>query len=361
MELNVRALDVGYGNVKFVRKHSSRNLKPVLDKFPSRAVISNQADISGGMMARRKTVHVDVEGTSYEVGYDVSLAQGTYDETTSLDKEFCKTAPYMARVLGALNYMYDDLGDRKVIDLLVCGLPVTTYFTYRDDMADILTGKFKLPDGKEVQVERISVIPQPLGAYFNFVYPETVLSGSTASNDKFKQQSNLVIDPGFFTFDWLASRGMNPNTKRSGSAFRGMSAVIRAMAEDISKKEKVEVNGLVRILDDALREGVTPRIFGQEIDLSLYKERANAVVNEAVNQLVNTVGDGADIDNIMVAGGGADFYIDAIKDRFPRHSVLTSEEPVYANVLGFQKAGLRQIMKIMQNQQHARTQPSSLG
>lgn len=355
MDSIVRALDVGYGNVKFVKKHSSMAVRPICDKFASRAVISNEVDISGGFMSRRRTVHVDVDGTSYEVGYDVALAQGTYDETTNLDKDFCKTPPYMARVLGALNYMYDDLGDRKEIDLLVCGLPVSTYMLYREDMQALLTKTFYLPGGKTIKVNRVSVIPQPLGAYFNYVYPDTITSASTAASDQFKKQNNLVIDPGFFTFDWLVSKGMMPNTNRSGSAFRGMSAVIRAMAESISAKEKVDVNGVFKILDDALREGIPPRLFGTEIDLSLYKDRANGVVNEAVGNLLNSVGDGADIDNIMVAGGGTPFFIDIIRDRFPRHNVLTSDEPVFANVMGFQKAGIRQMMKAAKPQNQNRS------
>lgn len=350
MEKIVRALDVGYGNVKFVRKHSSIGQVPVVDKFPSRAVISNDADITGGMLARRKTVHVEVAGRKYEVGYDVTLAQGTHDETTSLEKDFCTTEPYLARALGAFYYMYDDLGDRKEIDLLVCGLPVSAYGTYRAEVQNILTNEFRLPSGRHIKINKVSVIPQPLGAYFYYVYGDG--ADVAKAKEQFKKQNNLVIDPGFFTFDWLVSKGMLPNTNRSGSVARGMSAVLKAMAESIAKKEKTDVGTVFKILDDATREGVAPRIFGHEIDIEAHKDRARAVINEAVTQLISNVGDGADIDNIMVAGGGTEFFIDAIREKFPRHNVLTCSDPVYANVIGFQRAGLLAVTKDERAQQN---------
>jgi len=339
MEKIVRALDVGYGNVKFIRKHSSLDLVPVVDKFPSRAVISNDTDISGGMLSRRKTVHVEVEGRKYEVGYDVTLAQGTHDETTSLEKNFCTTQPYLARALGAFYYMYDDLDERKEIDLLVCGLPVSSYTTYRADVQRILTNEFRLPSGRHIKINKVTVIPQPLGAYFYYL---------AKANEEFKKGNNLVIDPGFFTFDWLVSKGMLPNTNRSGSVSRGMSAVLKAMAESIAKKEKTDVSTVFKILDDAIRDGVSPRLFGREIDMDAHRDRAKAVINEAITQLISNVGDGADIDNIMVAGGGTDYYIDAIREKFPRHNILTCRDPVYANVVGFQHAGIIAASKLDQ-------------
>lgn len=347
MKKIVRALDVGYGNVKFVRKHSVGELNPLMEKFPSRAVISNDNDISGGMLNRRKTIHVDANGRKFEVGYDVALAQGTHDETTSLDKDFCKTDEYLARVLGALYYMYDGLDERHEIDLLVCGLPVSAYPTHHVELARLLTREFRLPSARSVKVNAVSVIPQPLGAYFHYVY------GDSAAKDQFKNQNNLVIDPGFFTFDWLVSKGMKLNTNRSGSVFRGMSAVLRAMAESIAKKEKTDVNTVFKILDDAIREGVKPKLFGREIDIEPHSERARGVINEAILQLVNNVGDGADIDNIMVAGGGSSFYLEAIKDKYPRHNVLTCPDPVFANVSGFQKAGIASLSRIVSKESNS--------
>lgn len=35
----IRALDVGYGNVKFVQRHDSIDQKVIFDMFPSRALL----------------------------------------------------------------------------------------------------------------------------------------------------------------------------------------------------------------------------------------------------------------------------------------------------------------------------------
>jgi plasmid segregation protein ParM len=336
----VRALDVGYGNVKFVTSHDSITTAPVLGKFPSRAIVSHDSDIAGGLMSRRKTVTVEVNGKRYEVGPDVAVVQSTHAEATSLDKAFCKSDEYMARVIGALSYMQDGLpGDKSTIDLLVCGLPVSTYQQYRQELARLMTREFKLPNGSSITVKRCTVLPQPLGAYFNYIYGEG--NNPDENYEKFKKQTNLIIDPGFFTFDWLLSKGMMAVENRSGAVFRGMSSIIDTMAKAIAKSEKTDVSTVFKILDDAIREGVNPRLFGKEIDMANYYKLGQNIVGEAINAMVSSVGDGADIDNIMVAGGGADFYIDAIRKQFPRHTVLTSEQPVFANVIGFQYGGMR--------------------
>ncbi len=55
------------------------------------------------------------------------------------------------------------------------------------------------------------------------------------------------------------------------------------------------------------------------------------------------VQDGTDIDAIVLAGGGAFFFGDAIGRAYPRHTVITLPDAFYANCRGFQLAALYQI------------------
>jgi len=343
MEPIVRAIDIGYGNVKFVTGHDGITSEPSVDKFPSKAVIANDVDIGGGLLSRRKTVQVEISGKIYEVGYDAALAQGTHDESSSTDKGFCLTDGYMARVLGTLSYIAKGLPEGcTTIDLLMGGLPVSTYGTYREELQRKLTGTFSLPQGGTITVKRCAIMPQPMGAYFDSIY------GAGGYTDElykqFQRETHLIIDPGFFTFDWLVTNGLKAVGKRSGAVYRGMSAVIGAMAEAISKAEKTDLSSTTKILDDALREGRSPRLFGHEIDMNQYKQRAQAVIGEAIGSLVSNVGDGADIDNIILAGGGAEYYFDALAKQFPRHTIKICKDPVFANVKGFQYAGVSTLM-----------------
>lgn len=336
----IRALDVGYGNVKFVLEHMDLGSPVRCSSFPSRAPVASEADLGAGMLKSRNTVIVPVNGITYEVGFDVSLAHGTYDESSVLDEGFSLSDSYHARVLGALYYMMKIAGDgANEIDMLIVGLPVSTYAAYKGPMKDKLTGRHELPHSREVTIKHVTVFPQPLGAFFHYIY--SAEGERRVEYAAVRNQMNLMIDIGFFSFDWLLAKGMKEISARSGTVYRGMSAVLKNMAEEISKKHNTNPTVVFRLLDDAIREGNNPRLFGQEIKLSDYLPKAKSVINEAVSALAASVGDGADIDNIILAGGGADFYADAIKEKFTRHTVYTTKSPVFANVEGFQLAGER--------------------
>jgi len=204
----------------------------------------------------------------------------------------------------------------------------------------ILTGTHELPDNRTVKVERVMVMPQPLGAFFEYAFEKGMF-------DQMKEQTNLIIDPGFFTFDWLLTSGLTPIDARSDSVNRGMSAVIKAMVEAANKKEdwEADIGMIARILDEHYRDGKPFIVFNKEYNPNDYMSAGSAVVNEAVAALANSVGDGADIQNIILAGGGAMLFRDAIAKKFHRHQILVMDSPVYSNVRGFQLAGEQQMIR----------------
>lgn len=338
----VRALDVGYGNVKFVRRHEAMGDKVICDMFPSRSPAATDSFIGEGTLKRRETVIVRVNGTNYEVGHDVAQAQGANDISASLDNKFVREDGYMARVLGAFHYMFTDI-DADYIDMLVVGLPVNNIKEHKEYLIEKLKGKHMLPGDREIEIKDVRVFEQPLGAFFNFMYspdePKNFSYGAV------KSQRNLIIDPGMYTFDWLLVDSMKASDNRSGGTTRAMSDVIKAMAKVIAKEEKTNNDQVFKILDDAIRAGRNPRIFNKEIEVESYISYAKTVISESVDKLANSVGDGADVDNIMLVGGGARFFLEAIKAKFPRHEIITTNNSVYANVIGFQMAGERSFLK----------------
>jgi hypothetical protein len=44
--------------------------------------------------------------------------------------------------------------------------------------------------------------------------------------------------------------------------------------------------------------------------------------------------------NIILVGGGAFLFKHAVKEAFPRHKIHEIKDPIYANVRGFQIAGM---------------------
>lgn len=120
MESIVRAVDVGFGNTKYVTGAAGADIR--CSVFPSVAYPSAR-DLSAMLAAeRRKTVAMPIDGLFYEVGPEVNLAADTFRATQMHDR-YTETPEYLALLRGALHQM-----KVPAIDLLVVGLPVAAFF-----------------------------------------------------------------------------------------------------------------------------------------------------------------------------------------------------------------------------------------
>ncbi len=155
----VRAIDVGYGNTKFTTLVTGSDIQCGL--FPSLAPqASTGPDLAAGLMQRRNTVVVEVEGVKYEVGKDARLAQDA-SHGRVLDPDYSMTAAHMALIRGAFYYM----GQSK-IDLLVLGLPVNTFEKYNQQLAErvignALAGAWVAVDHREATLLDLGVLDPP--------------------------------------------------------------------------------------------------------------------------------------------------------------------------------------------------------
>lgn len=330
----VRAIDVGYGNTKYTSLVLPREKDIQCAIFPSLAPqAAGGPDLAAGLMQRRNTVVVDVEGVKYEVGKDARLAQDA-SHGRVLDPAYSMTDAHLALIRGALYYM----GQPK-IDLLVLGLPVNTFEKYNQQLAARVVGKHPIPSrGKDGEaVERIvevcncRVIPQPIGAFFDHAM-------KSGTYDRMRSQMNLLIDIGFYTLDWLVADGVKMVNARSGTHNGGMSAILRAMADAIGDEIGDQITDLT-ILEEAIRTGTRPCFYGKPYDITDQLKLAKAKAEQFVSVLANKVGNPIDISNIILAGGGASFFKDVIARKFPNHEIITTSDPVFANVRGFQRAG----------------------
>lgn len=319
----VRAVDVGFGNTKYVvSSKSPRDIECAL--FPSLAPLASTFDLSGGVIGKRDSVIISVGDDRYEVGPDAALVLGTHAARV-LNKDFCEGPEYLALLRGALSYI-----SAPQIDLLVVGLPVSLLNSKGARLKQILETRHRLCNDEEANVSKVLVLAQPLGGLINYSLTQGIY-------DRIRQQRNLVIDVGFFTVDWIVARGIQPAPRRCGSFAGGIHAVLRRLAHVISEDRDIDFDDLTN-LDEGLQKGVF-NVSGRPIDLEHYLPAAKSVIQEAVNALVNSVGDGRDIDNIVLVGGGGQIFHDAIAARFPSHLVRIVSDPVFSNVRGFQLAG----------------------
>ena len=323
MSTTVRSIDVGYGNTKYVCARPEGG-EILCRLFPSLVSRSFGHDLSDGVIAKRDTVVVEVDGNQYEVGPDVELALRTYTARV-LHRDFVETPEYLALLRGALADMR-----LSEINLLVAGLPVSWLNTKSSELKERLSGDHPIGKGSTVKVEKVLVLAQPLGGFIDYAL-------SSGRYGQMRETRNLVIDPGFFTVDWVLAKGIQPISERCGSFPGGISAVLRKLAESIGKEQRLELDDPV-VLDRALRTGRL-NLFGREIPVARHLAAARLIADEAATTVANSVGDGRDVDAIVLVGGGAEFFRPALSRRFPRHLVQVVPDPVFANVRGFQRAG----------------------
>lgn len=318
----VRSIDVGYGYTKVVMEHRTKNRIECL-RFPSYAPAAMSSDLSAGT-TKRDTKIVDVDGVDYEVGINSRDALGNYYARV-LDPEFTKTPNYLALVRGALSYI-----NLPKISLLAVGLPVSLYQKRIKGLRERLVGIHPLADDKAVEIEHVWAVPQPLGGLFYYAH-------ENARWDIAESQVNLVIDPGYFTVDWIVSIGPRINDARCGSFNGGVSEILSRLAKSIGPEIGAVVDR-VEGIEDALINNRKANIFGTEVDLKDHMDGARIYMREALSAIKNSVGSGADINNIIAIGGGSTLFMSAIKEAFPKHKILTVDEPAFANVRGFQIA-----------------------
>jgi plasmid segregation protein ParM len=340
----VRGIDIGYGNTKFVKQPLTDAFPEVCGLFPSITTITSSRRIADSTGMSRDTIRVPVDGVLYEVGPDVIIAQGGNAYGRSLAAEFSTTPEYKALVLGALHYM-----NVEFLQCLVLGLPVNTYQNarLRSDLQQSMMGEHDLGDGKFVTINYCSVKPQPLGGFYDFATRST---GNGRSHlHQMINEVNLVIDPGYNTLDWLLTHGTRINDERSGAAPKsGVTSILDAIRSDL-EVDHGEIGNIDRLdaaIHELLRSGdATLKISGEPVNLKAYKGKIDQIAAENLNRMIDALGTLADIDNVILVGGGASLFEAAVRERFPKFQVHITSEPVYANVRGFQIMGEQWLQK----------------
>jgi plasmid segregation protein ParM len=321
----VRAIDLGWGYTKYSHLDVETE-KLVFSSFPSLAPRHAGLDMSMSILGKRDTAVIDVEGTKYEVGPDSGDLDNN-DASRNLNDHYIQTEQYKAVFFGALHYIGE-----PVIDLLVAGLPLSNMQS-AGKLKELMIGTHKISGDRTVEVKDALILPQPLGG----LYYCLSLGKARKDFEFLGEEVNLVIDPGFLTFDFLLSNGEKVIENRSNAHTGGVSKVLRSIAESISNKFEIKYDNLSAI-DRGLRRRKL-KINGATEDLEDHIKNTKSVLEGSVNYMKNIVGDGSDIDNIILLGGGASIYQRTIAAFYPKHTLVTLEDSQSANVQGFQLAG----------------------
>lgn len=324
-----RAIDIGYGSTKFTVSDGMGGQDIQCRMFPSVAPVAAKDSIDK-YLDKKESVIVEVDSEYYEVGPDAMIAMPS-NAARSLDLDFVRRPSYMALAKGALHYM-----QVPRIDHLVVGLPVSSMQALAEQVRAKLTGKHTLP-GRTITVEHVECTPQPVGGLVDYASRHQLLK-------QVEVTTQLLIDPGYFTLDWLVVHGRKMAAPRSGAANNaGMAAIVRAIAERLTRRIKERdgiaadvTESVLQRMDEALRTEREFRFNGKVESLDEYMSAARHVTDDGLAKLRARVGSLADVDSIVLVGGSAHLYKQAVCEAFPGYDIRIAKEPVFANVRGFQ-------------------------
>jgi plasmid segregation protein ParM len=286
----VRAVDVGFGNTKFVSGVGSRAGDIRCSSFPSRAYPSARDPSKTLGSEGRKSFAIPIGGLFYEVGPDVMLAADAF-RATQIHGDYIETPQYLSLTRGALRMMKVDC-----IDLLVVGLPVAAFAAKKSSLEKLMTGRHDLGGGKTVLVRKALAMAQPNGALIDYATQNDRL-------EAMEQEHSLVIDPGWRTFDWLVARGMKLSHKRSYSVNRGVSNMLQLIADDISEEIAQPYTDLDSI-DLALRTGQALTVFQRNHNVARMKLMVEVIAKDAMAAMMQRIGGAFNIQHVILVGAG---------------------------------------------------------
>jgi len=322
----VLAIDIGYSNLKVVWGDVGSNPQSWI--APSgcgpRETLSESVSGSGG----HGIIQVLIGGRPWVAGVGHSLIESSVRE---LHADYPSTEVWEALFKAALR-----MAGRERVDLLVTGLPVSQHQdpAQRERLKQSLTGSHQVTPNFQVTVNRVAVLSQPTGTYLDAVATRPDLL------DLFENGRTVVLDPGFFSTDWLVIDRGRVNKASSGTSLNAMSVLIERVVASL-KEATGAVIGHDRI-EDALRLGQDQiLVYGQWTSLKPHLDNAEqSVADAAMTELRRAMrGDASAVDVVLITGGGANHYAAAAAQVFPYSRVVIPNAPELANARGFWQHG----------------------
>ena len=323
----VLGLDIGYSNLKLAMGHKEKGMETKILPAGAGRLELMPRNMSAGL--GNDFLQVTVDGEKWASGVEPSRLQGWERE---LHRDYKSTDVYKALFYAGLL-----LSEQPVIDVLVTGLPVdqANSADQRQELVELLKGEHKITPMQEVTVKEVIVVPQPAGAYMDAV-------NSTEDEDvleAIQHGRTVVIDPGFYSVDWVALVEGEIHYRSSGTSLKAMSRLLQVADESIMGDYGGSPG--VENLERSIRTQKDPMVFAKRVPLQKYLEdAAKTVTREALTSMRKTMReDGMNADIVLLAGGGAGDYAEAAKELFPKSRIIESKDAVLSNARGFWHCG----------------------
>jgi len=318
--MRLYGVDIGYGFTKVAAAGRAPVVMPSI--VGSNEELSYRSDIGD----RIRIIPLSLNGHSYLVGE--AAKRFSRHRYRIFDSTWAESPYYLLLFVSAVTRIDKSACEPAAV---ITGLPVSHYTQERVRQVQDLLGRaheVRVSSGETlVKVEKIKVIPQPFGSFFDLILND---EGKLKDPDKIRERVG-IIDIGFQTTD-LALATPQFIESSSGSLDVGVRSVADQLSRDLSRKYSITLD--TTEAEEALRHK-SVRIFGESVDLSdMIAERIREVAELILSYAHSLWGRGEKLNRLILAGGGANI----LRSYFSTYPNLhVPEEPSLSNVRGYLK------------------------
>lgn len=310
-------LDIGYSDTKAIGGDDRRAHFPSVVGTPDKARFSlNHTD---GYIILTAPQHVQIGAGAINQSRFLKRRE---------DRGWITSTEWAALFAGAMS----ELTTSSVEARVVTGLPVNFFQGDKDALRSRLLGEHKIQrETRHAQVVRVTecaVIPQPFGA----LLAATLDNSGRIADTRLATGLVGIIDIGGKTTNLLSVNNLAEISHETESVNIGAWDVVRAVRAWLADNCPS-----LDLRDHQIIEAIIARkvrYFGQDVNLGAIVDQTLEPladqVRAAISQLWN---DGAGLDAILLAGGGALLLGQHITRGFPHAAIV--ENPVFANALGY--------------------------
>lgn len=218
---------------------------------------------------------------------------------------------------------------------ITTGLPLTNFKAHREVLRSRLLGEFKARRGtsrrwQTFRVESVSVVPQCWGALFDVALSDT----GVIIDDQYTNGHIGVVDIGSKTTGFVGLKALREVPSESGAVSRGAWDAI-GQARKILEATYPDLPWTNYVAESVLRQNEV-RYYGESYTTDdILRKVSKTLAENTIGEITTRWGDCAQMDAILVVGGGAHLIGQFIKERFPQ--VVVVDEPESANVRGYLK------------------------